>query len=280
MNSAKMMRNTLMLSAAILMAVTGCRKDKDETDTDTGSALDNSFAEATYNDAATIADQAAINGTVTTYRNSSDGPELLSTCATVTHDSTAVPKVVTIDFGTANCLCLDNRYRRGKIIVTYTGAYRDSGMTHTISFDNYYVNDYHIEGTKTVTNMGTNTSGNVWFDIDVTGTITATTGQVLTWTSSRVREWISGYNTQIWSDDVYEITGSASGTSFTGNSFTATILSPLVIALDCRWIKDGTLEFSPSGKLKRTIDYGYPGGGCDKYAQVTIGNGTYVIELR
>ena len=46
MNSAKMMRNTLMLSAAILMAVTGCRKDKDETDTDTGSALDNSFAEA------------------------------------------------------------------------------------------------------------------------------------------------------------------------------------------------------------------------------------------
>ena len=68
--------------------------------------------------------------------------------------------------------------------------------------------------------------------------------------------------------------------NMTGNSFTATILSPLVIALDCRWIKDGTLEFSPSGKLKRTIDYGYPGGGCDKYAQVTIGNGTYVIELR
>ena len=276
MKSAKMMRTTLLLSAAILMAVAGCRKDKDETDTDTGSALDNSFAEATYNDVATIADQAAINGAVTTYRTGSDGSELLSTCATVTHDSISTPRVVTIDFGTVNCLCLDNRYRRGKIIVTYTGAYRDSGMTHTISFDNYYVNDYHIEGTKTVTNKGTNASGNVWFDIDVNGTITATTGQVLTWTSSRVREWISGYNTQIWSDDVYEINGSIQTVLTNGETVNWTINNPLTKANNCLWISEGTGVLNING-LEVGVDYGNTT--CDNKANVTVNGQTYEVTL-
>jgi hypothetical protein len=259
----------------------GCKKDDNEKDMDTGSAVDNAFAQGIYDDVSNMSDQAAQYGALTTYRNGAEGQSLLSQCATVTIDTTISPREITIDFGTTNCLCLDGRYRRGKILVSYLGGYRDSGSVHTISFDDYYVNDYNVAGSKTVTNMGANSSGNKWFSINVTGTITAPGGQVLSWTSQRQREWVAGEPTIFnWTDDVYHITGTASGTSFAGVNFSAIITSPLVVALDCWWIKEGVLEFSPAGVQTRVIDYGHLNGNCDRLAQVTIGNNTYIVELR
>lgn len=274
------MKSLVVLSLLGLSVLAGCRKEKDEPDSDTSTAIDNSFAEATYNDVSAMADQAAGNGTLTTFKGTNDETIMLSPCATVTHDSISSPRVITIDFGTTNCLCLDGRYRRGQIIVTYQGAYRDSGSVHTIRFNNYFVNDYQVGGTKTVTNEGTNSSGNTWFSIAVAGSITATTGQVLSWSSAREREWIEGASTAIWSDDVYRITGQASGTGFSGTTFTAVIDSPLLIALDCKWIKEGVISFTPSNRQTRVINYGYLNGNCDRLAQVTIGSNTYTIELR
>ncbi len=48
-------------------------------------------------------------------------------CATIEFDIESNPKKVTIDFGETNCLCEDNRYRKGKIIVEYTGNYYEEG---------------------------------------------------------------------------------------------------------------------------------------------------------
>ena len=172
------------------------------------------------------------------------------------------------------------QFIHGLDVLSYQGAYRDSGSVHTITFNNYFVNDYQIGGSKTVTNEGTNSSGNTWFSIAVTGSITATTGQVLSWSSAREREWIEGESTTVWSDDVYQITGQASGTGFSGTTFSAVIDSPLLIALNCKWIKEGVLSFTPSNRQTRVIDYGYLDGNCDRLAQVTIGSNTYTIELR
>lgn len=228
----------------VAISFTGCRKDKDEQDSETGSSIDNAFAEAVYDDAGTMADQAALNGELTSFKSSSDEGVLLNSCATITRDTLATPRVVTIDFGSVNCLCNDGRYRRGKIIVTYNGGYRDVGSVHTIGFDNYFVSDYQINGTKTVTNQGLNSSGHTWFSISVNGSLTSSTGQTMSRQSTRIREWISGEGTSIWSDDVYLITGTASGTTFNGNTYVASITVPLEIALNCRWIKNGVLELT------------------------------------
>lgn len=272
--------NGLIALAITAFTIAGCKKDTNDTDEDTSSSVDNAFAESVYDDAGTMSDEAALSGDLSSFRNGSVEGILISTCAVITRDTISSPRVVTINFGTVNCLCQDGRNRRGSIIITYTGGYRDAGSVHTIGFDNYFVNDYQVQGTKVVTNQGLNAAGHSWFTINVTGTITSPTGQVLTRQSVRQREWVSGESTPIWMDDVYHITGTATGTTFSGNTFTAVIIQPLVVALDCRWIKDGKLQFTPAGRLTRTIDYGYLNGNCDKFAQLTIGNNTHIITLR
>lgn len=96
----------------------------------------------------------------------------MTTCATITFDTAASPKTLTIDFGTTDCLCGDGNYRRGKILVSWTGPYRDSGSVRTITFDQYFVNYNQLQGTKTVTNNGTNGSGHPTFTVTVNGSVT------------------------------------------------------------------------------------------------------------
>ncbi len=272
---------TMVVFAAVLMFA-ACKRDKTNnltanTDEDTYYAEDQARMDQTYDDAQSIGDQAFANNGV----ELKGGDDILSSCAVVTHDTISTPRKITIDFGATNCLCKDGRYRRGKIILTYTGKYRDSGSVHTIGFDSYFVNDNAVLGTKTVTNMGKNTSSQTYFNISVNGMIILnTTGDTISHVASRVRTWTAGENTTALSDDVYSITGSGTNTRRTGKIVDYNITNPLVIALNCRWIKQGTIEFTPRGATtaKRTIDYG--SGACDDQATVTVGTKTKTITLR
>lgn len=268
-----------MVVATIGMLFTSCRKKEDEKDTDTSSASDNALAEGTYNDVNNIADEAA-TGSLSSYLTptQSDERSIMSTCAVITNDTTVTPRLLTIDFGPTNCMCSDGRNRRGKINVSYNGQYKDSASTHTISFTNYYVNDNQILGTKTVTNNGHNSSGNLTFSIVVNGQIIkASGGGTITWNSTRTREWIQGELTPTWADDVYLITGTANGTNAAGNSFSMAITSALRKEIGCRHIVSGQLTLTPSGKPTRYVDFG--SGACDDQATVTINGNVYNITL-
>ncbi|MDP1746710.1 MAG: hypothetical protein Q8L90_14140 [Bacteroidota bacterium] len=271
----------LMVVATVGVLFTACKKEKDEpADTDTTGAADNALAESSFNDASNISDQAAA-GNLTSYlaaNNGSDERGLLSACATITHDTTTSPRTIIVDFGTTNCLCSDGRYRKGIINISYSGHYKDSASTHTITFTNFFVNDNQVTGSHSVTNNGHNNNGHLTFTIAVTGTIIkANSGGVISWTSNRVREWSEGESTAIWSDDVYLITGTASGSHSNGNSFTATITSALKIKMNCHNIVSGGLDLTPSGKPTRSIDWG--NGTCDNQATVTINGHVYNITL-
>lgn len=271
----------LMVAATIGILLNSCKKKEDEPeDNDTSAATDNATAEGYFNDANSISDQAA-SGNLTSFLSTTnnDGERgIMSVCATITHDTVSNPRTITINFGTTNCLCNDGRYRRGIINVSYTGHYRDSLSTHTITFTNYFVNDHQVLGSKTVTNNGHNNAGNLTFSISVNGSvIKANNGGTITYTSTRTREWIEGEHTSIWNDDVYLITGTASGSSSNGNSFTATVITALKVKLSCQWIVSGRLDLTPSGKPTRTIDWG--SGNCDDDATVTINGNTYNINL-
>jgi hypothetical protein len=260
-----------------------CSKDGKSTgnksDNEIQSSVDNSFAQNTNDDVTSISTQSEDNGVGGTLHDSTYSHQL-SPCATVTVDLSSTPKQLTIDFGSINCLCYDGKYRRGKILVSFTGLYRDSGSTHTITFVNYYVDDYKVEGTQAVVNNGHNAAGNLTFGINVNSAITDTAGRTLTYTSTRTREWVAGESTtglDGWHDDVYSITGSASGTTFNGTSYTADITSPLIVALSCKWVEAGKIEFTPQGKLTRTIDFG--NGDCDNKATVSIAGFSFNILL-
>ena len=274
----------LVLNGIIL--INACKKEKtvEELEYDTQTSEDNSLAEGTFNDVSNIAGQALESDSLITYRLGSPQITLLSTCATVTNtpDSSG-GGIIIVNFGSTNCYCRDSRFRRGTININYTGHYRDSTTVITTTFDDYFVGKestrmFQVTGSKTVTNNGHNTDGNLNFSVSVNGHLINSEGISMDWTSVRNREWYKGSNTPLnWDDDEYVITGSSSGTNFKGNSFMANITHGLHIN-SCHYITEGIFELTPTGKPIRILDYG--NGDCDSIATITINGKSFNIILR
>ena len=276
MKSKNLNLAALLVMFAATLTFTSCQKEKNDTNFLT--ADNSALADESYNDAHNVADEAAQNGSVS-YKTE-DANSLL-TCATVTRDTISMPHLTTIDFGTG-CTGIDGKTRKGKILVSYDGEYRAPGTTITVTFDNFFVNDNQVLGTKTIHNNGVNTAGNLTFAINVTGQIILGSGEgTIDWTSQRVREWIAGEPTPSRDDDQYSVTGTASGTACNGNTFEATITSPLIrnLAPQCRrHFVAGTVLVETPGKPNRLIDFG--NGNCDDQAVVTINGHSHTITLR
>jgi hypothetical protein len=273
-----------MACCLIAFSFTACQKDKKETDSDTAPAQDNSLAESNYNDVNTMVDASISLGTNFSFRQATNEPgarveDVLGGCTTVTIDTVSATRTLVIDFGTTNCAGVDGRNRRGKILATWTGKYRDKGTVVNITFDNYFVNDNQIKGIHKTTNMGNNTAQNLVYKIEVDGSIIkANNGGTITWKSTREREWVTGSNTPAYIlDDTYSITGSANGTTATGDAYTISITQALVRKMNCYWFESGKLDVTPAGRVTRTLDYGNTG--CDSKATVTIGGTTFNVTL-
>lgn len=257
---------TTALFFVVCMSIfSSCIKERDH---DILAAEDATFALWVYDNSINIVNEAATG-------NYSD---LLSGyCATVT----AEPNQITVDFDTVNCLCNDGRTRRGKILVTYTGTYKDSNETRTITFEDYYVNDNKINGTQTITGMGLNTSGNLHYGVEIDASIDILdTLGALTYKADLTREWTTGSQTTQRDDDTYALTGTAQGVNIYGNNYAFNALEPIMKtpAITCRYFTEGILEVQPQGRTFRSIDFGT--GTCDKTATVTIDRKQHNMEMK
>ena len=277
MNQIKI-KQLLAISLSLAIFMTSCQKDEATPDGDTGFSNDDAFAEGIFDDVSNIADEAYDLGS----DNLKSGNELtvyLGSCAEITLDTVADPRELIIDFGEENCLCNDGKYRRGKIIISFTGRYKKPGSVITTGFDDYYVNDHQVDGTKVVTNMGENEDGNPYFSIVVTGVVyLADDGGTLSWNANKTRTWVEGYETRRIRDDVYLIDGSADGIRPSGITWEREIVNALRKEMNCRWIVSGTVEITPEDRPTRILDYG--DGTCDNIATVIINGVTYTITLR
>jgi hypothetical protein len=275
----KLLRSLAILSLGLILTtgIQSCKKDKDDTTLDDiMDTKDNALAEGHDTDVENMSDE-AMSGTMTNFREEGEY-SLLSGCATITKDTTVTPKMMTIDFGSTNCLCRDGRYRRGKVIVTWTGQWRTPGAAHTISYNNYFVNDNQLLGTKTRRFDGPDGDGNFYWDVTVNGKmVPAGTADTVRWNANRRVTWVQGYSTAVRSDDVFLITGGSTGTGRTGLTWTTTIINPLRKEVGCRWIVSGIREVTRADKPTRRIDYG--NGACDNVANVTVNGNTRQITL-
>lgn len=279
------MKFGFVIVAASLLVYVGCKKDEEE-DRDGTSAVEYTMADAAFGDVASIANE-AYDGTLESYRplNGGEAEKVMTTCATISFDTTTTPKTLTVDFGTSNCVCVDGNERRGKIKVSWTGAYRDSASSHAITFDNYFVNNNQLLGTKSVTNNGRNANGKLSYSISVNGSIIWDPSHfggagTSTFTSTRTRVWTAGEGSSTWLDDVYHISGTASGTTRTGSTYTMQITTPLKKEIGYKHLTEGVLVFTPSGKYARTIDYSYVNGLRDEWAKVTINGFTFAVQMK
>jgi hypothetical protein len=260
-----------ILSIFLLVVVaSSCNKNTDSA-TEESVAADNSTAEANFSDEARIVDAAAIESGLGKTNGS---------CPTITLDTMSTPHKMILDFGATNCIGADGKTRRGQIIITWTGRYREAGTIITHTYVDFFQNDNKIEGTKTVTNNGINNAGHLYFSVIITNAkITKTNGKVISWNSNRTREWIQGANTPTISDDIYNITGSASGTDGNGNAFSVNITKALNVDFGCQYhLTSGTIEITPAGKPTRVVDYG--NGSCDDDATITVGKKTIDFKIK
>lgn len=276
------MKTTLKLfSAAIILATvsivySGCKKE-DKKPKNANAAVDNSNANNAF--AGIWKQISTVTDTSGTIR------EMASACATATispFDLTTWPKTVTIDFGTTNCLCNDGNYRRGVVTAVFTGRYQDSLTVITVTLTNYYHNDYKVQGTQTITNLGRNSAGHLVYKVEVNGAVVThpTNGTSTTWNTLQYREFYAGYNTPFnIFDDVYMITGNANGVSSDGEPYTIAVNDALQVNIGCRWIVKGKFTLTMNNYPSYPIVFDYGTGACDANATATLNGTTYNIIM-
>ena len=188
------------------------------------------------------------------------------------------PKTVTIDFGDDGCEGRDGKIRKGIVTGTFSNWPWVRNASLEIVPSSFFVDDYKVEGMKTITYNGLNSSGNQNWDISVEdGVITTPEGETILWESERNNELISGANDFNPWNNVHSITGTANGTNRTGRDYTAEITQALIVEIECLEITEGVLEIQPEDLKLRTVDYG--DGACDRKATVTIGRRSYDVNF-
>jgi len=267
------MKKTLITLSILTVVLFGC-KDEDVINNpdpaSTQATQDHLFAEQTFNDVGRIVEEG--------FKDNGQS----KSCATYTvmNADTSNMDTLVIDFGPTNCL-QNGKLRRGEIIITYTGKYRDSLSVMTTSFNNYHINNNLVQGERIVRNQGENNDGNMWFTIEINNTSIITTNGTINWQSNRIKEWVSGSDTYFdITDDRYKITGTASGIGVNNNGFTMEITDTLNVDLGCLpscVIKSGTAKISPDGYADRIINYG--DSLCDCNFSVNINENSYLIVV-
>ena len=266
-----------------LLLLTTCEKnDENITNREVTIADDEALTALMYDQAFTEVDM-ALEQLEYIWTHSLNKKSVLDTCPVINvdhNDSVYWPKIVTIDFGSEGCEGPFGITRKGKIIATITERYLKEGSVRTIAFDNFYINEFKIEGAKSVINEGLNIDGFMYFTVELTGgKIITPAGQEITREFSHTRTWIEGQSTPRWRwDDKYLIDGEATGINRFGKAYTRTITSSLRFETACRWITAGTIEIQPEDHPLVTLDYG--NGECDYVATITVNGETREIKLK
>ena len=308
MNIKKITLSVTAIAVAMALSVTSCKK-KDNTpeDTDTSGASDNSLAEKTSNDAVNMAGQAcdiAVGDSLSSYRYSNDEEDAFGlSCATIGRgDSTN--KKITITFNGQQCK--DGHVRSGSLIIDYSGSaagaihYRNPGFKCVITSNGYTVDGNAITVNKTITNTtasGFNpaTTNLTWTIVSSVSIVKANGGGTISWDATKTKTLLNTADSTVyrgqalhimWNKARVGITGSASGRTASGDSYSATITSQLVRDMNCspnaahpghHPFIQGNADFSPGSKAVRHIDFG--SGACDDIAVVTINGKPHTITL-
>ncbi len=201
-------------------------------------------------------------------------------CPTKTFSAAAgkYPLTVTLDFGTTGCTDDKGRVRKGIIKIVLSDSIVKTGATRTVTFQNYSVDDVKLERTVVLKNTGKDAKGQPTFTRTVTdGKATFPTGKTATWSATQNLTMTGGSTTKVRTDDVWSITGTKTGVSRNGKSYTATVVEALTKKGDCRYVVSGKVDIAV-GSNTRSLDFG--DGTCDEFGTLTLANGnTRQIKL-
>ncbi|MCK3682507.1 hypothetical protein [Maribellus sp. YY47] len=180
-------------------------------------------------------------------------------------DLTTWPKTITINYGSENLEGIDGRMRRGSIVISAGNFASVDNASWVITFDDFYQDNYKIEGTQTVQNKGLNSNNHPEYSCKIEdGVITSPDGRVFHFEQQTTREWIAGSDTHLYTsgnaedfcDDEYLISGTHKGVSSHGYLYEMSTKQNLHTNVCCRWIMEGILSVTlPDNDLKCEINF-------------------------
>ena len=195
--------------------------------------------------------------------------DFLPDCVTITTVITSTTKEKTIDFGDG-CELPNGNFLSGIIYLSYEKDMELAQKTLRLSLENFTFNGVAVEGGASILRMRANENGNPQSDAEAEFSAEWPDGSTASFTGNRTREWIEGYGTDFWGDNVYLITGMGTWTGPLGNVFVKEVVVPLRRELACRFIVSGVLEISRNEETA-SLDFG--DGSCDAVGILTLPNG-------
>lgn len=272
------MKKLLIIPAILsLLIFNSCSEDADEAnisdalleqlDADSEAALESNYEDVEFISEAGLAslDEA---GRV-------ERDTVLS-CATITHDKEN--KTVTIDYGDG-CTIRGGRVLSGKIIIVYTERRLVPGASRTVTFEDFFIDEVQVEGTKTWMNISESLDDNPTFNITlVGGKLSFPDETSATRDADHTKEWLRANNPL---NDEFHVNGSAEGSTRKDIRYEVEILETLVFKRACRmqrvFIPVSGIKQITHGEDVAIINYG--DGDCDNEVTITLNGETFTKTI-
>lgn len=184
---------------------------------------------------------------------------------------------LTVDFGASGCMIRGHMYR-GLIVVTWERDPQVQQVTLSYVLSDFYFDAKNVIGSNSILRELSNGNGNPQFTHTVDITVIWPNGLEASREGQIIREWIEGFGSGEFTDNVFEITGYWNVTFRNGNVHAYEVVLPLRREVTCYHFVGGSID------VERTffggvLDYGE--GTCDNQATFTFNNGNTIdIILR
>ncbi len=281
---------------SILLIFTACQKENsqtnaaDEQEVEAAKVSSEADGEAeivfngVFDDAMGVNDEVGIAGTGVFGRVTACPDVLIERL----NPGSPFPVKITLDFGTG-CVGRDGHFRSGKVMTIYTGRLIVPGAMATTTFDGFYFDSTHVQGTHKITNTSPTVvpATTRQFTVVVNDAkLTKPSGNFIEWESHKVITQFEGLGTVNPLDDIFRIEGNSSGKVKRGNLIVlweSNIREPLIKRFNCRWIVKGvvrTVRRNAAANTPWVALLNFGNGTCDNLATITINGVTFQITLR
>lgn len=275
--------NFLSLSLLSIVLLISCDKNEETPGLESSEVITatelkaSDEAELISDEIASIAEDLYSADEIQAISKSTYKSDYLPDCVTVTTVVTTTSKEKTIDFG-EGCELRNGNILSGIIYLSYLKDMDVPTNTLNLSLENFTYNGVEVEGSATIARMRANENGNPQSNATAQFNGVWPDGDTASFSKNRTREWIEGYGSGFWGDNVFLITGSASYTGKLGNAFQKEITTPLRREWSCRFIVSGVLAITRNDATA-TLDFG--DGSCDSVGILTSPDGASTeIQLR
>lgn len=193
----------------------------------------------------------------------------LPDCMTKTVVINGNTRTVTLSFA-EDCEMQNGNILSGIITMVYVKDPTAQTRTISYSFTDFYFNYKHIEGGGSIERERFNVNENPQSTINQDITVTWPNGNSAHRIGVKVREWVEGFGSGTWGDNVFLITGNWTTEFPNGDVNSGIVTTPLRRELACRFIVSGVIALSHN-ESAGTLDFG--DGSCDNKALFTGANG-------